>query len=257
MPRITDRLSPRESRSGRVSGRSGDRGTRTARPCTCASAATRISRRTGNGSGAAPAASAIAPWRASSSFICSTMARLFWSPAGSCSRWPERWSSTCRSVSTTKPRLTWSPASPAATPIANEPAYHSGLSSDVRSLSSVEPRLRPGEVLLFLARGAREVGGDGRVARHQRLRGVERLRADFAGVVDAHQPGGVPALGVGQRSFGQRGAGDRARGRRVPGQRAQGAIEADDELVDHGGACQKECAVPSTKPFGLAPTATG
>ena len=110
---------------------------------------------------------------------------------GSASMWPVRCSSTWRSVSTTKPRLTRSPASPAATPIANEPAYHSGLSSDVPVGELGEARLRPREVLLLVARGRREALADVGVARDQRLRGVERLRADFAGVVDAHQPRGV------------------------------------------------------------------
>ena len=70
---------------------------------------------------------------------------------------PVRCSSTWRSVSTTKPRLTRSPASPAATPIANEPAYQSGLSSEVAIVELGEPRLRPREMLLLLARRLREL----------------------------------------------------------------------------------------------------
>jgi hypothetical protein len=48
--------------------------------------------------------------------------------------------------------------------------------------------LRPGEMLLLLARGHGELVLDGRIAGEERLRGVERLRADLTGVIDAHQP---------------------------------------------------------------------
>ena len=92
-----------------------------------------------------------------------------------------------------------------------------------------EAGLRPREVLLFLARGLRELPLGVRVACDERLRGVERLRADFAGMVDRIIP---PAL---RRSSGVRSASGRAApgtGRRSgeARERSQRAVEADDEV---------------------------
>ena len=108
--------------------------------------------------------------------------------AGRRSRWPARCCSTWRSVSTTKPRLTASPARPASRPMPKAPAYHSGFSRLVRSPSSLQPllRSRPGG-RSPRARRARHLRAQRRAARGQRLRLVQRLGADFADMVDAHQ----------------------------------------------------------------------
>ena len=55
-------------------------------------------------------------------------------------------------------------------------------------------RLRPGQVIFLLARGACEACADVGVAGYQRLRSIECLRAHLAGVVDAHQARGVARL---------------------------------------------------------------
>ena len=96
-----------------------------------------------------------------------------------------------------------------------------------------EPRLCPRQVILLLARRAGESRADVRVARHQRLCRIQRLRAHLAGVIDAHQPGGVALLF--RRELRQReiGAGNRAGRRRRPGECAQGAVETHDKLIDH------------------------
>ena len=103
-------------------------------------AAARIISLTTCGSSTAPAASASLAWRISSSYICATMAREAWSPSGSpwspVFKWLCRCAPTCFSVSTTKPRLMGSPSRPAIRPRPNAPAYHRGLSSDLRDPSS-------------------------------------------------------------------------------------------------------------------------
>ena len=123
------------------------------------------------------------------------MARERSSAAGSRLRWPARCASTWRSVSTTKPRLTRSPRRPASRPMPKAPAYHSGLSTarrgrPVRPAAAASrpggrfPRARPGPSRWRSASRARG----------QRLRLVQRLRADLAHVVDPHQRAGQAAL---------------------------------------------------------------
>jgi hypothetical protein len=98
-----------------------------------------------------------------------------------------------------------------------------------------EALLRPCEMIFFLARGFGEARADLRIARDQRLRRVERLRADLPGVIDAHESGGVTPVGGLLHRFGEIRAGRRTRRRRRAGERSQGAVEAEDEGVDHGG----------------------
>ena len=87
--------------------------------------------------------------------------------------------------------------------MAKDPAYHSGLARLGRSSSSVKPLLRPGQMLFFFARGLHQALTHGGVARDQRLRLIERLRAHLTGVVDAHQPGCVAPLVGRERRFRQ------------------------------------------------------
>ncbi len=157
-------------------------------------AAARIAQRTGSGKGSAPARSAFSAWRRSSSFIASTIARDRVSAAGSRSRWPARCCSTWRSVSTTKPRLTRSPKRPASAPMANAPAYHSGFSQLTRSPSSARRCCVHARWSVSSRAASAHLGAQFRAARRQRLRLVERLGADFADMVDAHQRAGQLAL---------------------------------------------------------------
>jgi hypothetical protein len=87
-----------------------------------------------------------------------------------------------------------SPNRPATRPRAKAPAYQSGLSSDGRRAQFVQALPGPGQVVRLFARGLLEVRAQGRIARGERLRRVERLGADLADVVHAHQRGRVPAL---------------------------------------------------------------
>ncbi len=54
----------------------------------------------------------------------------------------------------------------------------------------------PGEVVGFLLRGLAQLGAHRRVTRHCGLPRIQRLRADLARVVDAHQPGRMAAGGL-------------------------------------------------------------
>jgi hypothetical protein len=73
------------------------------------------------------------------------------------------------------------------------------------------------------------------IARGQRLRLVERLRAHLAGVVDPHQPRRVAPLVGRQVGFRQAAGRMRAIAHGAAGESAQCAIEAEDQMVDHGG----------------------
>lgn len=95
-----------------------------------------ISARTANGSSAPPAAFAFVPCAISSVRMAWSIARLRVSSGGSRARCSSRWPSTCRSVSTTKPRLVRSPINAASAPMANEPAYQTGLRRLALELSS-------------------------------------------------------------------------------------------------------------------------
>jgi len=81
-------------------------------------------------------------------------------------------------------------------------------------------------------RGSEAVADRG-VTRNHRLRGVERLRADFASMVDAHQAGGMAPFVRRKFGFRQRGARNRPRGMRQSRKRAQRAVEADDQGIEH------------------------
>src|SRR3546814_5522674 len=54
--------------------------------------------------------------------------------------------------------------------------------------------LAPAQVVTFFARGIKQVTAGVRIARGQRLAVVQRLRGNFAGMIDAHQAGDVAAL---------------------------------------------------------------
>ena len=122
------------------------------------------------------------------------IARVRASSAGSRCRCPSRCSTTCRSVSATKPRLVRSPARPASAPIANEPAYHSGLSRLVRPPSSSMRVCAPGEMIGLLAGRLHQRLPGRRAARRQRLPLVQGLGGDLTGMIDPHQRRGASAV---------------------------------------------------------------
>ena len=135
----------------------------------------------------APASCAIAPWRASSSRIASTIARLFASRSGSRSRCVVRCSSTWRSVSTTKPEVD-AVADEAGERADRKRARVPQRIEERRPVVELgKARLRPREMILLLARRAAKRAAIDGIARDERLRRVERLRAHLAGVVDAHE----------------------------------------------------------------------
>ena len=93
--------------------------------------------------------------------------------------------------------------------------------------------LRPRQVVGFLARGLLEHGPQFGAARRERLRVVQRLRADLADVVHAHQRDRFARFVVGERlGLAHPDGGRRARRRRSRGQRAQGSIGGGDQLVE-------------------------
>src|SRR5207253_2099932 len=91
--------------------------------------------------------------------------------------------------------------------------------------------LRPRQMVFLLTRGHCETAADLGIARNKRLRAVERLGADFAGVIDPHQAGGMTSLLGRERTLGTifRGTGS-LRSHRAR-QRPQCTIEAGDEVV--------------------------
>ena len=97
----------------------------------------------------------------------------------------------------------------------------------------LEPGFAPGEVVGLLARRMQQEFADFGVAREQRLGVVQGLGGDLAGMVDAHQRGGFPAVvgrqrGIGfqgvPRGYGGRWGRDRPTGGRGRQQGPQGAV---------------------------------
>jgi hypothetical protein len=99
---------------------------------------------------------------------------------------PDRCSSTWRSVSARNPRFHRSPSAPAIAPMANAPAYQSGIQQAGAAAELVHPLRAPGEMVLLLPRARSSAG-----ARADRVRSapalIERLGAHFADVVHAHE----------------------------------------------------------------------
>src|SRR5476651_2253058 len=91
--------------------------------------------------------------------------------------------------------------------------------------------MRPCEMIFLLARGRREALADRWITRGQRLRAVERLRANFASVIDAHQARGMTLLSVVERRLRKITRGVGPLGSYGASQRTQRAIEANDEVV--------------------------
>jgi hypothetical protein len=89
-------------------------------------------------------------------------------------------------------------------------------------------------VLGFLLRRALERLPRARVARRQRLALVERLRADLAGVVDAHQRRRVRAALAGKLGLGKLVSRHRAQRLRRSKHRAQAPVEGNDQIVERG-----------------------
>src|SRR6266702_2238627 len=104
----------------------------------------------------------------------------------------------------------------------------------------------PGEVIAFFPRRLLEFQLQRRIARGERLALVERLRADFAAVIDPHEGGSAPALEV--RQIGLRvlpGRGRPARGR-DPGHGAQPPVEFGDQPVDGAASAHGHCGRTKT-----------
>ena len=151
--------------------------------------------------------------------------------------------STWRSVSTTKPRLAASPARPATRPMPKAPGVPERIE-----------QARPGAEFVAGARRSRrggrsprrrplELAAQRRVGRGQRLGAVERLGADLADVVDAHQGAGLAPLGVARaarrRAGSATGFGRAARGglesaRRAWSQAGQQAVGGGEGDRVHG-----------------------
>ncbi len=88
-------------------------------------------------------------------------------------------------------------------------------------------------MLFLFARGLRQTRPDAGVAGGQRLRLVEGLGADLAGMVDAHQPPRMAPLLGGELRFRQAVCGIDPPARGDAGERAQRAVEPEDQRIDH------------------------
>ena len=96
--------------------------------------------------------------------------------------------------------------------MAKDPAYHRGLKTLVRPLSSRKPQFAPREMVGLFGGGMAHGGCYGGIARGQRLSLVKSLGGHLAGMIDPHQPGrlagAAPSLSVSSCRGGRR----RARG---------------------------------------------
>jgi len=95
-----------------------------------------------------------------------------------------------------------------------------------------DPLGAPGEVVLLLARRLLERSARARVPRRERLALVERLRTDFAHMVDAHQRGRVLPLAGAELGLGHALGGRAPRRLGHAGDRPQRAVELADQSVD-------------------------
>jgi hypothetical protein len=95
----------------------------------------------------------------------------------------------------------------------------------------VQALAAPREMVAFFCAGSLQSRTHARLTRHQRLAAVERLRADLAGVVHAHERGRFASIGLRKRVrfIGRRNETRRAAGAR---ERPQRLIGGDQELVD-------------------------
>ena len=96
-----------------------------------------------------------------------------------------------------------------------------------------KPLLRPGEMLFLFTRRLRKPAAGFAPACAQGLGLIERLRTDFARVVDAHQPRRVPPFLGSQLRLRHAGRRIRTSARGNAGKRAQRAVETEDQIIDH------------------------
>jgi hypothetical protein len=80
-----------------------------------------------------------------------------------------------------------------------------GIEQAGAAVQLLQPFGTPGQMIGFLGGRMQQVLAVIGIARQRRLAKVERLRADLTGVVDAHQSGGMSALGVIEIGFGDAG----------------------------------------------------
>ena len=148
----------------------------------------RIASRTGQGSGAAPARSAAIAWPASSLFICATIAR----EARSVCRQPLEMArqvllDLALGLDDEAEAGRVAERGRRRRPMPNAPQYQSGLSRLGRAPSSRSRSAVQARWSVSSRGGLGELAAQRGVGRGQRLRAVERLRADLADVIDAHQ----------------------------------------------------------------------
>ena len=123
--------------------------------------------------------------------------------------------------------------------------------------------LTPGEVVFFFGSRLGQCRLECFVFRSERLALVERLRADLAAVIDAHQGGGMPALRLRQVRLGELIGRRRAARLGRPRKGAQAPVELDDQSIQqgvHGNAINRsdETAIlgySDTVPGSLSPYA--
>jgi len=95
----------------------------------------------------------------------------------------------------------------------------------------------PHEMIAFFGRGIDQCIGKRGVAGHERLAKIQRLGADFAGVIHPHQARGVALFRRFEAGFRHRGGGRRAGGCRVwRAEHAERAIDPLDQAIERGEA---------------------
>ena len=99
------------------------------------------------------------------------------------------------------------------------------------TMQFIEAIRAPGQVIGFLLRCREQLRARGFVVSHRRLTHIQRLCADLAGMVDAHQPGGMSARGFTHHDIGLSCTGIAAFGSRFPGCRSERALTFDEQSI--------------------------
>ena len=97
--------------------------------------------------------------------------------------------------------------------------------------SSVQAVLAPGQVIGFFLSGTQERFAGGIIFSGQGLPFIQALSADLAGMVYAHEAGGMLPFAVVHHRVVDRIARARPFGDGFGGHRAQGAVETDHDVV--------------------------
>ncbi len=159
-------------------------------------AAPRIAQRTGAGRRRAPALSAARAWPASSSLICATMARDA-RVAGRKAIEVAVEMALDLALGLDQEAQAGLVAGTTGDQTDREGArVPQGVEQTGARAELAQALGGPGEMVGLLAGGLLELQAQRRIGRRQRLRAVQRLRADLADVIDPHQCAGVAALGL-------------------------------------------------------------